>query len=480
MGFVTLFNARSSPYLAKGDKVTDDTVALQTAAFAAKYAQGSASELYIPAGVYLVTSTINAWDCFGMNIRGAGKGRTIIFWAGPPTSPIFSIDGTAQSISDMTIVSSTGTTAGIRISGAVADNPITTACIVRNIRFEGSYTYCIDITFIGSATGDNNNELHWISGCNFDGYTNSGIHIHASQSHGNRIEDCTFDGRQVAINGVWCEYGSYIHARRNLTKNHTSNDYYLQDFIINNTIRDCVSRNSSRFVLVGGANAGALAPVRISGCDVDHGSYLNSVVGIFWGCSIFMNIPCPLIIKNTRIKASNVNPYIRPGGLSNDIRLSVSSCLFIGPSDYTYARTYNATTGRYYEGCLQNNALARVQDGGNLYYKPSAGTYEQIVLSGSLGVQAMDNAGVSTPSKNSFFSTSFSGGAQQQTVTLAYAEADAAYDVLDLAVEISSGSTTAVVSAAIENKTTTGFDVRLNTPASGFTVNVAGFIGRIS
>jgi hypothetical protein len=485
MGLYRVYNVRSSPYLATGDGATNDTSAIQTAVNASRTVQGSAGEVCIPAGIYLVTSTINAWDCFGMRIRGAGKGRTIILWAGPATSPVFSIDGDSIALSDLAIISTTGATAGIRISSAVMDNPITTACIVKHVRFEGAYTYNIDITALGAAVAANN-ELHWISTCNFNGYSTAAIHVWGSQSHAHRIEDCTFDGRFVGLYGVCCEFGAYIHVRRCRTEGHASADYYLQNFIIENTFVDCTSTHSARFLTVGGSSTGALSPVRVEGCYVDHGSRLLTPANTQYGATIVFNTPGLLMLHNNVFRAESAPPRIFVTGITNWRPVRLSGNVFIGPEAYTYALaaylpmgpTNNAVSGPFsYGGQSVNNATC---DGGNLFWNPTSSSYERIVLAKVMAVKAMDNVGSAVRSKNCFFTKAFSGGAQQQTVTLPYEEDDENYSVLDLAAFITDGDTTQAVSAQTLNLTTSGFDVRLNRPANTFDVTIAGRIGRVA
>lgn len=67
----------AADYGATGDGVTDDTTALQNAYTAAKNtATTSAVDLYIPQGIYLISSTL-VWDG-SVNVRGQSKEGTII------------------------------------------------------------------------------------------------------------------------------------------------------------------------------------------------------------------------------------------------------------------------------------------------------------------------------------------------------------------------------------------------------------------
>jgi Pectate lyase superfamily protein len=77
-------NVKLAPYLARGDGITDDTQALQRAILDL---QGSGRTIFLPAGTYLVSSTLRFTEnasytnngLFGRNtLRGAGTGQTVI------------------------------------------------------------------------------------------------------------------------------------------------------------------------------------------------------------------------------------------------------------------------------------------------------------------------------------------------------------------------------------------------------------------
>jgi Pectate lyase superfamily protein len=77
-------NVKLAPYLARGDGVTDDTQALQRAILDL---QGTGRTIFLPAGTYLVSSTLRFTEnasytnngLFGRNtLRGAGAGQTAI------------------------------------------------------------------------------------------------------------------------------------------------------------------------------------------------------------------------------------------------------------------------------------------------------------------------------------------------------------------------------------------------------------------
>lgn len=89
-GATTWLNVRA--YGAQGDGVTDDTAAITAACNAARALPGSGDAVavvYLPTGIYRISSTINVWNVF---MKGDGQGSTRIIashdWAtgGPNTS----------------------------------------------------------------------------------------------------------------------------------------------------------------------------------------------------------------------------------------------------------------------------------------------------------------------------------------------------------------------------------------------------------
>jgi hypothetical protein len=81
---------------AKGDGVTDDTRALQTALLEAssgvKY-----NTLYLPAGIYVVTKTLELTGRVNVAMIGADPLTTVIKWAGPAGGTILRLNGVAYS-----------------------------------------------------------------------------------------------------------------------------------------------------------------------------------------------------------------------------------------------------------------------------------------------------------------------------------------------------------------------------------------------
>ncbi|HEY2583270.1 MAG TPA: glycosyl hydrolase family 28-related protein [Mucilaginibacter sp.] len=93
--FDSWLNAKKE-FGAKGDGVTDDTDALQNAFNAAASGKNN-NTLYLPAGTYLIKSTLTMNYHINVSIVGADPTKTIIKWAGAAHGTMMQINGTAYS-----------------------------------------------------------------------------------------------------------------------------------------------------------------------------------------------------------------------------------------------------------------------------------------------------------------------------------------------------------------------------------------------
>src|SRR6266513_5146070 len=95
--FASWVNLKTA-YGAKGDGVTDDTEALQNALN--DVGTGTHSPvLWIPAGTYKITGTLNLIKRIGISVIGEDPATTIIKWGGSnaATNAMLNIDGVAYS-----------------------------------------------------------------------------------------------------------------------------------------------------------------------------------------------------------------------------------------------------------------------------------------------------------------------------------------------------------------------------------------------
>jgi len=93
--FNSWLNAKTG-FGAKGDGITDDTHALQAALDAVATGKVNTT-LYLPAGVYLISSTLTINHHINVSVIGADPTTTIIKWGGPAHGTMMQINGTAYS-----------------------------------------------------------------------------------------------------------------------------------------------------------------------------------------------------------------------------------------------------------------------------------------------------------------------------------------------------------------------------------------------
>src|SRR5688572_30213065 len=83
-------------YGAKGDGVADDTAAFQLA-FDEIGTSSHSPVLYIPAGSYRITSTLNIITKINVSLVGEDPETTTLFWDGAEAGTLLSINDTAYS-----------------------------------------------------------------------------------------------------------------------------------------------------------------------------------------------------------------------------------------------------------------------------------------------------------------------------------------------------------------------------------------------
>jgi hypothetical protein len=92
--FTSWANVKSN-YGAKGDGSSDDTIALQTALNDLGIA--GADVLYLPAGTYRISATLNLKYKIHVSVIGQDPASTIIRWSGPQGGTMMAVNGVTQS-----------------------------------------------------------------------------------------------------------------------------------------------------------------------------------------------------------------------------------------------------------------------------------------------------------------------------------------------------------------------------------------------
>src|SRR5260221_5808410 len=160
---------------AVGDGVADDTAAIQAAinSFGNAYVN-KAGGIFLPRGIYKISSSITINNQSGFKIEGAGKYLTVIqAAAGAAALPLFKfIDGAYCSVKGMSIYAlSSGAQIGSAIECAVAATiqPTPQGMIFEELYIDGQQGggFSSGIRFTAAIGQDNNNERSFIKNCDF-------------------------------------------------------------------------------------------------------------------------------------------------------------------------------------------------------------------------------------------------------------------------------------------------------------------------
>ena len=92
-----LSNVWLEQFGAKGDGVTDDTAAIQTALIALGSDRAYGNVLYIPAGTYKITQKLTYYKREFTSILGKDPATIIFKWAGPAGGTMLAVDGVDHS-----------------------------------------------------------------------------------------------------------------------------------------------------------------------------------------------------------------------------------------------------------------------------------------------------------------------------------------------------------------------------------------------
>jgi hypothetical protein len=278
-----------------GSGTVDDTTAIQNTITAAISSSKLGNTVFLPAGTYRITSTLNFRDAQGIRFVGAGYG-TIILWDGNNTDPALFLDSVkACSFENFQLQPKTG------VTNAVGVRMIQSAGLTssRHNRFErvniGGQVVCVQI---GGSGVDLNNDSHTFRDCNFVNYTTCGWSLEGTQVYAIRIDNCISAGaagarcalQSDAFGGlgggfVWTGGGGGGHSTADFCLGAPTNQP--------NVIENAWWENSNRFIVTGGPS-GAARTLRVTG-NRWSGDAVNADGEFirFW-------YPGPLIIKENR------------------------------------------------------------------------------------------------------------------------------------------------------------------------------------
>jgi Ca2+-binding RTX toxin-like protein len=311
-------------YGAKGDGVTDDTAALQ-AALANVGLNGHSSVLYLPAGTYKISSTLNLAAREHISIIGEDPGTTTIKWAGPTGGTELHIDGLDYSqFSRLTFD-------GAGIAGVLVDQSWSGGNY-----FDTGNQYADDffkdaaIGIQGGAQGGGFADTSVLRD-HFSNLTTAGIITRNYNALDLSVAYSTFDHCYVGVgNSVFFPDGTTnVNGAGAFEVSNSVFRYSGQDDIsIGNVaspyaVRDNYSIGSKQFIITGGSNSSA--PLTISGNTIiDTTNSLSMALGNLGPNVLYDNTirSLPSATSGPVVEALNVvalgNTFTVPSAIQND------------------------------------------------------------------------------------------------------------------------------------------------------------------
>ncbi|HEV9037243.1 MAG TPA: glycosyl hydrolase family 28-related protein, partial [Puia sp.] len=249
---------------AHGNGKDDDTKALQNAldglsnpVTGTNLGAGAYVVVYLPAGTYCISSTLQLKGKIGVTIIGEDPSRTIIKWIAKDSGTMLLCNGSAY----FKIGRLTWDNGGVKGMEGIGvhwltkwNNGTTRSFASLNIElsdmvFTPGFRYGIGGgTVPGPGTGANDSELA-IRRCKFQNCTVSGVEILGFNAIDYWIWDCSFIGCNY---GIHCTKGTY-HAYRCYFSGSTFSDVHNdQGYYV--SVRGCYSENSNAFSLDDGSS----------------------------------------------------------------------------------------------------------------------------------------------------------------------------------------------------------------------------------
>lgn len=238
---------------AKGDGISDDTEFLQGAIDKLGVTQmggGSYAVLYIPAGVYCISSTLNLKGKIGVDIIGEDPNNTIIKWIGSKEDTMLLANGSAYyKISRLTWnAGDNGVKEGIGIHWLYRWRDANSESYASlNIEISDNYfTGNFEVGIGGGTspqTGTNHNDSEiCIKRCVFSSCSYAGINISGYNALDYWIWDSKFLSCRI---GIYSAFGNF-HAYRCYFESSKIVDVFHENGYYT-SLRGCFSKNSSAF-----------------------------------------------------------------------------------------------------------------------------------------------------------------------------------------------------------------------------------------
>jgi hypothetical protein len=326
---------------AAGNGTSDDTAAIQKAIQMATIASHRAGTVCLPAGDYLVTSTIVVDDVVGFRLIGEG-GATRLMWGGDDHSPMLLLSSVQEAeISSFQIIAPAAKPLAVGIqcitrAGATLTSKHNSFV---NLLIDG-ITRNVGKGFqIGGTPGvDANNDFHLFQNCIVANYSRIAYSLENTQVYGVVFINSMFLGNASGQIGVATDQNLYKGGTFTWIGGGGGNNQ-VADFSLGDpnsagiSIKNAVFEKSARFIRTGGPSGA---------------SFLLEISGVRWsgdaladdGIAIDFRFPGPFVIRDSRIGENSdkaLKIAWRPGGTTpgsfvfegNVVKRASSSPLFI-------------------------------------------------------------------------------------------------------------------------------------------------------
>ncbi len=285
---------------AKGNGTTDDTAAIQNALNQLGQS-GKPSVLYLPAGTYKISSTLNLTGAINVRIVGADPSTTILVWAGAAGGTMLNFQNTALSnIERLTFdgKNTAGKDLWIQWNGTTNNFPTTfgiTDDVFKNagIGIQGGN--------MGNSTSDTAAEVS-IERVQFLNNTTAGVYLNDYNTVDWWVRNSNF---QNNLNGIKVDAGAFHAYNSNFISNTNSDIYANNNGFMG--LRNNYSSGSPHFYYAGGTTGSLLVS------DIQNNRIVNTS-----GTALLIKNPGPSTILNNTIQnaSGNTNPAVSIGGFN--------------------------------------------------------------------------------------------------------------------------------------------------------------------
>jgi hypothetical protein len=336
-------------YHAFGDGSHDDTKAIQ-AALDELGKEGHSPVLFIPAGTYKITATLNMQTRTGIGIIGENPETTIIKWYGADGMKMFFLNGV--SYSEYSRITWDGNNKALTAFAHEWD---------RKVPYANSGTSHSDEIFrniqIGLKSGSNMDAEFTIRRCRFY-KCSTGILLQGFNALDWWIWDCYFEDCAIgASNNRPINGAGNFHVYRSIFKNSTFADISLgnSEFF---SFRDNVSYNSSSFIAA--SQFSNTSPITIQGNTIITNSN-NLIAHLFTKGNV-------LILDNTFITPDSGENYVIDN--TDTYGTPPADLMIIGNTFSAKQRTYQNLNGRTID--FDNKSIPNLKLSPNLLPRPFA------------------------------------------------------------------------------------------------------------